>query len=99
MQSKLLWALALLNVLLAALFISQLAHENTALAQFRRPPDVVAIPGQAQEERSGIVYLLDTTNGQLGGMVYDTTRKTLVTMPPVDLVRLFEAAEGTKPAR
>jgi hypothetical protein len=38
--------------------------------------------------------MLDATNGVLGGMVFDDSRRELNTMEPVNLDRVFSAGEG-----
>jgi len=91
MKSKLFWALVGLNVLLVAgLFMSRM-QENTAIAQIRRPIDFLMIPGEITGGNAGVVYIIDTTTGQLGAFAYEESRKELNIMPPLDLARAMEA--------
>ncbi len=101
MQTRIIWAMALLNVLLVAILLGQTLRDNTAMAQsLRRPPTIVAIPGtsSSEEDSAGVVYLLDTSNGRLSGMFYDNNRKAIAAMPPIDLNRIFESAMAPRPA-
>jgi hypothetical protein len=90
MKSKLFWALVGLNVLLVAgLFFARM-EDNTAIAQARRPVDFMIIPGEVNTGNAGVVYVVDTTTGQLGAFVYDDSRKVLNVMPAIDLTRIME---------
>ena len=46
---------------------------------------------------SGVVYLIDQTNGQLSAMSYDPSRSKLDVMPPIDLNRVFEPEQAKPP--
>jgi hypothetical protein len=109
MKSTVLWALVILNAVLAASFLSRIMNENAAMAQvrpqpqqqqqqqqLRRPGDYVMIPGEVTGGPSGLVYMLDTTNGILGAITYDDTRREIGVMPTMDLARIFEL--GAQPA-
>jgi hypothetical protein len=41
---------------------------------------------------NGVVYMLDTRNGVLGGWIYDQNQKRLVPIPPIDVARLYSAS-------
>ena len=43
---------------------------------------------------SGVVYIVDTTNGYLSAMAFDDTRGELSAMPRIDLARCFEGGRG-----
>jgi hypothetical protein len=90
MERRLLWALVVVNVLLAASLALRFGRENTAVAQVHRPADYVLIPGEVAGGASAVVYMVDTTNGWLGAMAYDDARNVLNTMPPIDLARVFQ---------
>jgi hypothetical protein len=90
MKNRIVWALVALNVLLAVTLAARWGGENTAMAQVRRPADYVMINGEISGGSSAVVYMIDTTNGLLGAMVYDDSNKQLNTMPPIDLARVFE---------
>jgi hypothetical protein len=61
----------------------------------RRPADYIMIPGEIQSGSQAVVYIVDTTNGQLGAMAYDDAQHRLDTMSPIDLGRVFQAGAGT----
>ena len=92
MERRMLWALVVLNVALAATLLMRFGRENTAIAQARRPADYILIPGEVQGGASAVVYMVDTTNGWLGAMSYDDGKNVLGTMPPIDLSRVFQVA-------
>jgi len=96
MKTTILWGLVLLNVLLLAAFVGRISGSDAVLAQARsRPADYLLIPAAIQEEGSSdVVYMLDSTNGVLGGMVYDDARRELNTMLPINLDRVFEVGAG-----
>ena len=94
MKTVILWGLVLLNVLLLAAFVGRISGSDVAGAQGRRPADYVLIPANiAEEGSSAVVYMLDTTNGVLGGMVFDDSRKELNTMQPINIDRVFSAGD------
>jgi hypothetical protein len=93
MRSRILWALAGLNVLLAALLVSGLTNPKPAVAQrAARPADYLMVPIQTNGGVSGLVCVVDSSNGQLSGMAYDDGQRQLVTLPPIDLNRVFAQA-------
>ena|SRR5438552_17556635 len=107
MKSTILWALVALNALLLCTFIGRITRENAALAQPaggkpndpnaprpRMPGDFVMISGDVTGGVSGVVYIVDTTNGYLSAMTYDDTRGELSAMPKIDLARVFEGGRG-----
>jgi hypothetical protein len=103
MKSTVFWALVALNALLLISFIGRITHENAAMAQNagagakdpnagrpRMPGDMVMISGEVTGGVSGVVYIVDTTNGYLSAMTYDDARGELSAMPKIDLARVFE---------
>ena len=90
MKSRILWTLVALNVLLVVTLVARLSGDNAAVAQVRRPAEYIMIPGEVGGGTSAVVYIVDTTNGLLGAMTYDDSRRELNTMPPIDLSRVFE---------
>jgi hypothetical protein len=100
MKSTLLWALAVLNVALLALFIARITHENSARAQIvaARPAEYMLVGGETQTENSDIVYAMDLTNGVVGALTYDGTRNRLDAMNPIDLKRLMGPGNANAPA-
>ena len=95
MKNVILWGLVLLNVLLLTAFVGRISGHDAALAQNRRPADYLLIPADiAEDGSSAVVYMLDTDNNMLGGMVFDDSRKELITMQPINIERIFQAGEG-----
>jgi hypothetical protein len=95
MKNVILWGLVLLNVLLLTAFVGRLSGSDAAMAQNRRPADYLLIPAAIAEDGSNmVVYMLDTDNHMLGGMVFDDSRKDLQAMQPLNLERIFQAGEG-----
>jgi phage-related tail fiber protein len=94
MKTKVLWALIALNLTLFIALLGRAGSDNAAIAQARRPSNYLMIPADITGGSSGVVYLLDTTTGVLGGMSYDDAGKQLSSMPPLDLNRVFEAGAG-----
>ena len=95
MKNVILWGLVLLNVLLLTAFVGRISGTDAALAQNRRPADYLLIPANiAEDGSSAVVYMLDTDNSMLGGMVFDDSRKELLTMQPINIDRVFSTGEG-----
>jgi len=92
MKTLLLWTLIVANVALAVTFIGRQTKPNAAIAQARRPGDFILIPGDVTGASSGVVYIIDSVNGELSAMIYDDSRKSLDAMPKINLARDFEAA-------
>jgi hypothetical protein len=110
MKSTILWALVALNALLLCTFIGRITRENAAIAQPagkpndpnsprpRMPGDFVMISGEVTGGVSGVVYIVDTTNGYLSAMTYDDSRGELSAMSKIDLARVFEGGRGNRNA-
>ncbi len=94
MRSKVIWALVGANIVLAAMLSMHLFRESEAVAQVARPSEYLMIPGEVAGGRTGVVYVVDTTNGLLGAMAYDDANRAIAVMPPLDLNRVFAAAAG-----
>ena len=97
MKNRILWGLAGLNVLLVITLAGRFSDDNEAMAQNRRPADYVMIPGEVTGGSSAVVYLIDTSNAMLGAATYDDSSKTIHTMPPIDLSRVFETGAPNTP--
>src|SRR5688572_9586403 len=94
MKSTVLWSLVLLNVALGTAFLFRLFPDNTAHAQAaRRPGDYIMIPAALGQNSTAIVYVMDTSTGQLSAMSYDDPANVINMMPPLDLARVFTAGE------
>ena len=94
MKKPVLWSLVLLNAVLAGAFLFRLFPDNAAHAQAnRRPGDYVMIPGALGAGSAAIIYVLDTSTGQLSAMSYDEPRNDIAMMAPLNLSRVFAAGE------
>ena len=91
MKSTVLWGLVGLNAVLLFLFAGQFNHVSMAQAQIRRPADYLLIPGEVSGGSTSLVYIIDSTNGQLGAISYDDSSRTLQTMPEIDLTRIYSS--------
>ena len=98
MKSTLLWALAALNVLLLALFVSRMTKENTAMAQPRPRGEYLLVAGDVTSWASQAVYVIDGSNALLGALAYDDTNNRLDAMAPISLNPAATPAPGS-PAR
>lgn len=93
MKSAALWGLGALNVVLAIVLINRFTPENRAYGQ-ARPSDYLMVPGQLQGVPTGVVFMVDTTKGELSAMSYDDTSGRLDPMPKIDLAAVFKAGAG-----
>lgn len=91
MKSLALWSLVILNVVLGGILLARFGRENTAIAQVGRPADCTMIPGEIIGNSNAVIFLIDTTNGKLGGMIFDPTRSRFDLLPPIDLARVLDA--------
>ncbi|MGD0141229.1 MAG: hypothetical protein ABSD28_20415 [Tepidisphaeraceae bacterium] len=97
MKSTVFWALVGLNAVLLFTFAGQFNHLNRAQAQLHRPADYLLVPGRVNGSSTSLVYIIDSTNGKLGAMAYDDSTRTLQTMQPIDLNRIYTiAAQGQR---
>jgi hypothetical protein len=98
MKSTLLWSLAGLNLLLAAILVAKVVPDNHAMAQVRRGgADYLLIPGAATGLNYSIVYVLDQTNSQLTAMAWNDNAKRMETLPGViDLNRMMGDGGGNE---
>jgi hypothetical protein len=98
-RSTLVWALVALNVLLAAALLGRWMKPSTAMAQAaNRPGDYIIVPAEVVGGNGAIIYIVDTTRGQLSAMGLEQNK--LVSMAPIDLSRVYDArgagARGAK---
>jgi len=98
MKSTMLWSLVVVNAVLLAALLGRAMRDNAALAQQppvnRRPGDYILIPGEVTGGSSSVVYILDTTNGLLGGMSYNDSTHRIETMTPIPVGRNFDNTPG-----
>jgi len=97
MKSTILFALAVLNVLLLAMFISRITRENTALAQPRPRGEYLMVAGDVSALASQAIYVIDASNALLGAVSYDDTNNRLNAMAPISLAQPAAAAPGAAP--
>ncbi len=94
MKSRIIWCLIGINIALLAMFVLPRIKPNTAVAQrAERPADYILIPGTILGRDNGIVYVIDSSNGQMSALVFDDASGRLVVMPPTDLLRIFEIGQ------
>ena len=103
MKTVTLWTLLVLNAALLLSFFGLRIHENTARAQMagtRRPGDYLMIDGQISGGNVGLVYVIDSVNGQLTAMTYANqggNSSQIDSMAPIDLGAVF-AQQVTSPS-
>lgn len=94
-RRELLWALAALNAVLLVALSWKMAGENTAHAQGAPARgDLLMVPAKVTGANNGVVYMIDSRNARLTAFFYDNNQKTLNTMPPIDLNRVFAQGAG-----
>ena len=103
MKSTTVWGLIILNVVLLAAFVWRLVPENSAIAQraggVAPRGDYLVIPTEVNGLSSGILVVLDQTNGQLSAVVYDESNNNVEMMPKVDLRQVFGGPAQVAPQR
>ena len=101
MKNRILWCLASINLALAAAFILPRLGVNSAVAQGRveRPSDYLLLPGEVSGADRGIVYIIDTSNGQMSAVAFEDSSGRIEVMPPTDLTRIFEEGVGNATPR
>ena len=110
MKSTALWALIILNAVLLAAFVGRVIGENTAVAQNNRggaapaaaarPGDYIMAPADINGSSSGIVVVVDQTNGQLSAISYDEANRKFDSMNKIDLAATFlPPAQPQQPRR
>ena len=86
MKTKLIWALGVLNVVLALGLVTKLTAP--AQAQAARPSEYLMVPGEVIGGNNAVIWVIDSRNQQLSGITLDQ-QNTIVMMPPLDLRRVF----------
>lgn len=97
MKSVMLWALGALNVLLAVVLVNKFIPEQKAMAQVGRPSDYLMVPGEFNGVPTGLVFIIDTSKGELSAMTYDDTTNAILVFPKIDLAQVFKAGQGIGP--
>lgn len=89
------------NRFLAALVVLNLALLGSLAGSFLATPeahaqaaggDYLLLPGNAVGVPADVVYVIDSRNGAMIGVAFDTNTGQLTSMPGVDLNRVFQAA-------
>ena|SRR5688572_801339 len=93
MKSTVLWALAALNVLLVAILVNKYLPDNAAYAQ-ARPSEYLMVPGQVTGVSTGVIFIVDTSKGELSAMTFDDTRDNFKPLPRISLEQVFRAGAG-----
>jgi hypothetical protein len=91
--------LIIVNLMLLGSFLQRVGG-GAAIAQpqpLRRAGDIMLVTGEVSGGNTGLVYMLDTTNGLLSAMSFDENRRSLQSMSAIDLNRIFEQAAGAPP--
>ena len=83
-------ALVVLNALLVVLFINKHTPDSQAHAQ-ARPSDFLMVPGTVTGVSTGVVFIVDTSTGQLSAVTYNDTRDVVTPLPKIDLNQVFKA--------
>lgn len=90
MKTKVLWALAALNVLLLVTLVFPAARSNTAQAQAGGAiGDYIMIPGEVIGGSNSVVYIIDQRNHTLSGMALSLNGREVDIMQPIDLKRVY----------
>ncbi len=93
MKTTAIWALVILNVMLLASLVWTRLPSNVVEAQVRRPGDYLMIPVDFQGARTGVVVVLDSTNGELSAIATDDSNARnakMSGMRPIKLTELFD---------
>jgi hypothetical protein len=90
-RNRLIWGLAALNALLLVALTWKLGGEPTAHAQAGVRGDFIMVPAKVSGANNGVVYMVDTRNMQLSAFIFDSNRKSLDVMDPIDLNRIMQA--------
>jgi hypothetical protein len=86
------WSLAALNALLLVALTWKLGGEPAAHAQAGGVRgDFIMVPAKVSGANNGVVYMVDTRNMALSAFIFDSNRKSLDVMAPIDLNRIMEA--------
>lgn len=99
MKTTLMWMLVGLNVLLAAGVCFKYMKPNSAFAQVRRPGEYISIASSLPGQPAGVVYIVDTTTGDLSAISLDDNTNKVNIMPKIDLKSVFNQNAGTRGGR
>jgi hypothetical protein len=94
MKSAVFWGLAALNVLLVAVLVNRYLPDNAAHAQAGRPSEYLMVPGKVIGVSSGVVFIVDTSRGELSAMTFDATSNELKPLHRIPLDQVFRSGAG-----
>jgi|GEM_PF-2858007 len=87
-RSRILWMMVVLNAALAVGVGWKFWGNNPAHAQVAARGDIAMAPARLTGSSNGVVWVLETRRGLLGGFVFDG-RRDLQPLPPLDLRLVF----------
>lgn len=86
--NRILWGLLAVNlILLASLALRR--RPNLAGASPRARSEYIMVPGVITSSPNDVVYVIDTSDGLLSAVTYDSTGQRLIPMPPINLDNIF----------
>jgi hypothetical protein len=94
MKKTVILGLLIVNGVLATFLAMKFLPDKQAVAQVRRPGDYIIIPAEVQGGNSGVVFIVDTTNGEMSAIALDenAANKKLAAMPRMNLTDLLNNA-------
>jgi|GEM_PF-2148707 len=92
MKQTMIWSLIWFNVVLLLGFALKQTSRVQAQA-FQRPPDLLMVPGQLAGGQ-GVVYVVNTTTGDLSYITFNDANNRITAMRPLSLVNAFRAVSG-----
>lgn len=96
-KALMLWGLVVLNVFLLVVVVNRYSKPNAAMAQNLAPGDYLTAPGNIVGQSDGVVFVLDTRNGLMTAMQYDSGKGTFGSLPAIDVNRALQAGAGAVP--
>ena len=96
-RTVILWALVAINAVLLVVVLNRYLRPNTAMAQAPAPGDYMVSPGVLSGQSDGVMFVLDTRNGLLNIIGYNSVTGQLGASTPIDVARVMQG--GTAPGR
>ena len=94
MKRTVLTTLLVINAVLATTLVMKFMPANVAEAQIRRPGEYIVIPAEVQGGNAGVVFIVDTTTGEMSAIALDEGAKKLAAMPRMNLTEMLNNAAG-----
>jgi hypothetical protein len=100
-RTLVLWALAVVNLVLLAVVIGRYTRPNAAMAQAAQlpPGDYIEAPGIMNGQSDGVVFVLDTRNVLLTVMEYSTSAKQFSNTAAIDVGRILQNSSSATPKK